>query len=147
MRWTTASPSAGAGNTWVNREGFLFRTGYGVSFTRESFTLEGASNYAGYQFFYNLNADATENTSIESNMTFDGSFEEGSNFRFDWYNGATVSFTEYLALKASLRLVYRGQPALEEIDLENADGVTIGEVVVEKLKLDTTFTTSLVINF
>ena len=36
---------------------------------------------------------------------------------------------------------------LEEIDLENEDGVKIGDVVIPKLKLDTSFTTSLVISF
>jgi len=141
------TPSVGAGNTWAKRDALKFLTGYGISYTAESLALEGASDFAGYQFFYDLKALVTESTSIESNMTFDGSFESGSNFRFDWLNSVGVSITEKLALKASLRLVYRNDPALEEIDLENELGQVIGDVVIAKKKLDTAFTTSLVISF
>ena len=43
---------------------------------------------------------------------------------------------------------YRNIPALEDIDLEDPDsGVVIGEVIVPNEKLDSTFSTSLVINF
>ena len=141
------TPSAGAGNTWADREGLKFLTGYGVSYTAELLTLEGTRNFGGYQLFYNLDMAATETTSIESSMVFDGGFNRAGNFRFDWLNGVGVSMTDKIALKASLRLVYRNEPALEEIDLENDIGLVIGNVVVEKKKLDTAFTTSLVISF
>jgi len=141
------TPAGGAGNTWAKREDLTFRTGYGISYTAEKLKLEGERDFAGYQLFYELNAKATSTTSIESDFTFDGSFKEGKDFRFNWYNGGTVAVSDHVALKASLRLVYRNVPALEELDLENADGIEIGKVVFPKLKLDTSFTTSLVINF
>ncbi len=141
------TPSGGAGNTWAKREGLTFLTGYGVSYTAESLSLDGASDFAGYQLFYDLKMRPTETTNIESNLTFDGSVETGSNFRFDWLNSVGVNVSEKIALKASIRFVYRNNPALEGIDLENDLGIVIGEVVVPKKKLDTAFTTSLVINF
>jgi len=141
------TPSVGAGNTWADREGLKLLTGYGLSYTAEKLTLEGERNFAGYQLFYNLDLQATTSTSVESNLTFDGSLEEGNDFRFDWLNGVGVSISETIALKASVRLVYRNSPALEEIDLENGAGIVIGEVVVPKKKLDTALTTSLVISF
>lgn len=141
------TPSAGAGNTWVDRDGLKFLTGYGLSYTVEKLTLEGERNFAGYQLFYNLDLQATTSTSVESNMTFDGSLEDGSDFRFDWLNGVGVSISERIALKASVRLVYRNNPALEEIDLEDGAGTVIGEVVVTAKKLDSALTTSLVISF
>lgn len=141
------TPSAGAGNTWAKTAALTFRTGYGVSYTAESLALEGESDFAGYQLFSNLAWQALASTGVESNLTFDGAFDDGDNFRFDWYNGASVAINERIALKASVRFVYRNQPALEEIDLENPAGIVIGAVVVPKDKLDTSFTTSLVINF
>ncbi len=139
--------AGGAGNTWAKRDAFTFLTGYGVSYTAESQTLEGASGFAGYQFFYELNMKPTDTTNIESSMTFDGSLETGSNFRFDWLNAVSVNISDKIALKASVRLVYRNDPALEEIDLENDLGIVIGEIVLPKKKLDTALTTALVISF
>jgi len=141
------TPSVGAGNTWVKSDTLTFRTGYGISYTAKSLALEGEDNFAGYQLFYNLAAQLSTSTSVESTLTFDGGFDDAGNFRFDWYNGGSVNINDHMALKASLRLVVRNQPALEEIDLENAAGLVIGTVIVPKEKLDAAFTTSLVINF
>ena len=142
-----STPSGGAGNNWATRDELTFRTGYGVSYSVEELSLDGRSDYFGYQFFYELKAKATETTTVDSNMTFDGSVETGSNYRFNWYNGVSVAMTERLALKASLRVVYRNDPALEAIDLQEPDGGVIGSVVVPKKKFDSAFTASLVINF
>lgn len=141
------TPAGGTGNTWAKRDALTFLTGYGVSYTAESLALDGASGFAGYQLFYDLEAKATDTTSIESTLTFDGSLETGSNFRFDWLNAVGVNISEKIALKASVRLVYRNDPAFEEVDLENDVGIVIGKVILPKNKLDTAFTTSLVISF
>jgi hypothetical protein len=124
-----------------------FLTGYGISYTAESLTLDGERSFAGYQLFYNLKTQLSANTTAEYNFVFDGSFEEGDDLRFDWFNGAGVAVNDHIALKASVRLVYRNLPALEELDLRTPGGVAIGTVVVPKDKLDAAFTTSLVINF
>ena len=140
--------SGGAGNTWIESDRLVFRTTYGATYVNEDLDLEGVNNFVGYRLFYRLEAGLTESTSIESELTFDGSFQRGDDLRFDAYNGVTVAMTDTIALKASVRLNYRNIPALEDIDLEDPDfGVVIGEVIVPKDKLDSTFSTSLVINF
>ena len=140
--------SGGVGNTWIESERLVFRTTYGATFTIEDLDLEGVNNFGGYRLFYRLEAGVAANTMIESELTFDGSFETGNDVRMDAFNGVSVSITDTIALKASLRLVFRSIPALEDIDLENPDlGIVIGEVVVPKDRLDSTFSTSLVINF
>ena len=141
------TPAAGAGNNWADGDDLTFRTGYGLSYSAEDLTLDGGSNYSGYQMFYELEMKATDSTSVESNLTFDGSLKTASNYRFNWLNGVSVAISDTIALKASLRLVYRNDPALEEIDLEDPDGAVVGNVIVLKKKLDSGFTTSLVINF
>ena len=82
------TPAGGAGNFWKKTEALVFQTGYGISYTSEDLDLEGTSNFGGYQLFYQLNATVRERTTIESNLTFDGSFKEADNHRFDWLNGA-----------------------------------------------------------
>ncbi len=59
----------------------------------------------------------------------------------------TVQLSKKLALKASLRLLYRNLPPLELIDLFDSGGTMIGQVLVEKDDLDSIFATSLVVNF
>ena len=140
--------SGGVGNTWADRDRLVFRTTYGANYTNEDLDLEGVSNFAGYRLFYRLEAGVAASTKIESELTFDGSFVTGNDIRLDSLNGVTVAITDTVALKASLRLLFRNIPALEDIDLEDPEsGIVIGKVIVSKEKLDSTFATSLVINF
>ena len=60
-------------------------------------------------------------------------------------NSIAVGINSRLALKVSLQWLYNNFPALEEIDLLGAEeGAT---VMARKEKLDTIFSTSLVISF
>ena len=139
--------SSGFGHTWYDRERLVLRTGYGVSFTNEDLDLEGVRNFAGYRAFYRLHAVVTGSSEIESELTLDGSVETAADIRLDALNGITVAINDEIALKASLRLLYRNLPALEDIDLEDPSGLVISTVVIPKAKLDTAFVISLVINF
>ena len=140
--------SGGVGTDWYDREGLVFRTAYGLNYTSEDLDLEGANNFGGYRLFYRLEVGASESTTLVSELTFDGSFETADDLRVDSLNSASVSISDALALKASLRLLYRNIPALDDIDLRDPEsGVVVGEVVVPKQKLDTTLSMSLVINF
>ena len=141
------TPAGGAGNNWETLENIELRTGYGFGYSAGSMTFDGSSNYFGYQLFYEFDMKVNDNTDIDSSMTLDGSIMSPSNYRFHWANGIGVAINERIALKASLRLVYRNDPAQEEIDLEDLSGAVLGNVIVSKKKLDSGFTTSLVINF
>jgi putative salt-induced outer membrane protein YdiY len=140
--------AGGFGTRWADREQLNFRTEYGISYTSEDLDLEGENHFGGYRLSYGLDAGVTANTTIESGLTFDGSFQQRDDIRTDWLNGVSVSLNSRIALKSSLRLIFRNIPALEDIDLETPVlGVVIGKVNVSKEKLDTSFTTSLVITF
>lgn len=139
--------AGGLGTTWTKTDRLTFRTAYGVSYTDEDLVVEGANRFAGYRLYYGLKALLTPATAAESELTFDGSFENGDDFRTDWLNSISVAMNTRVALKSSVRLLFRNVPALEALDLRNAAGLTIGTVNVEKHKVDTNFTTSLVIAF
>ncbi len=141
------TPAGGAGNNWETLENIELRTGYCFGYSAGSMTFDGSSNYFGYQLFYEFDMKVNDNTDIDSSMTLDGSIMSPSNYRFHWANGIGVAINERIALKASLRLVDRNDPAQEEIDLEDLSGAVLGNVIVSKKKLDSGFTTSLVINF
>ena len=140
--------SGGVGNDWYDREGLTFRTSYGLNYTHEALDLEGSRLFPGYRLFYHLEVGASESTALESELTFDGSFQTADDLRFDSLNSVSVTMTDKLALKGSLRLLFRNLPALDDIDLVDPDsGAVVGTVVVRKEKLDTTVSMSLVLNF
>ena len=80
-------------------------------------------------------------------MTMDLSFGEGDHIRLDWLNGISVAVNSNIALKSSIRMLFRNVPALEALVLQSPEGVVIGSVDAPKEKIDTNITTSLVITF
>lgn len=139
--------AAGLGTTWQKTERLSFRTSYGVSYTDEDLVVEGANRFAGYRLAYDLKSRLAEATRLESNLTTDGSFETADDIRFDWLNGVGVAINSRLALKSSVRVLFRNLPALETLALRTPEGSAVGTVDVPKRKTDTNFTTSLVITF
>ena len=139
--------AGGVGTTWHEGDALTFRTSYGVSVTDEKLTLEGVDRFGGYRLFYGLRAQAAGNTVINSELTVDGSFQTAEDIRMDWLNGVSVAVNSRIALKTSVRLLFRNIPALEAIDLQTAVGLMIGTVEIPKDKLDVNFTTSLVVTF
>jgi hypothetical protein len=139
--------AGGLGTTWHKTERLTFRTAYGISYTDEALVVEGVKRFAGYRLQYGLKAPLTGTTTVESELTGDGSFAIADDLRGDWLNGLSVAVNSKVALKASVRLLYRNLPALEALRLQTPDGVVTGTVNAPKDKLDTNLTTSLVITF
>ena len=139
--------AAGLGTTWHKSDRLVFRTGYGISYTDEDLEVEGSRRFAGYRLSYALKGKPTTTTGVESELTFDGSFDDGDDVRTDWLNGLAVAMNSRIALKAGVRMLFRNTPALETLDLRLPDGIVIGSVDVLKKKVDMNLTTSLVITF
>ena len=139
--------AGGVGTTWHEGDTLTFRTSYGISFTDEYLTLEGVDRFGGYRLFYGLRAQAAGNTAIDSELTADGSFQTAANIRMDWLNSVGVAVNSRIALKTSVRLLFRNIPALEAIDLQTPGGVVVGTIEIPKDTLDVNLTTSLVVTF
>ncbi len=139
--------AGGLGTTWRKTDRFIFRTAYGISYTDEDLVVEGAHRFMGYRLSYNLKAPVAATSSFESELTLDGSFDTADDIRFDWLNGVSVAINSKMALKSSVRVLFRNLPALESLVLRTPDGLSIGTVDVPKRKVDTNITTSLVITF
>jgi hypothetical protein len=139
--------AGGLGTTWRKSDPLTFRTAYGLSYTDEDLVVEGARRFAGYRLYYGLKSKPVATTAIESELTFDGSFDTGNDVRTDWLNGVAVAINSRMALKSSVRVLFRNLPALETLALRTAEGATVGTVDAAKRRVDTNITTSLVITF
>ena len=140
--------AGGVGTTWHKTDRALFRTAYGVTFTDEDLVVEGANRFGGYRLYCGLKLPVAASSSFDSELTTDGSFDESDNVRADWLNGLSVAMTSKVALKSSIRLLFRNKPALEILELRSSsDGAPIGAVEVAKGKVDTNLQTSLVFTF
>jgi hypothetical protein len=139
--------AGGLGTTWRKMEQLTFRTAYGISYTDEDLVVEGSRRFAGYRLYYGLKSKLTTSAQFDSELTTDGSFDEGDDIRFDWLNGIGVAINSRMALKTSVRVLFRNLPALEVLELRSPESVAIGSVQVPKQKTDTNLTTSLVIVF
>ena len=86
-------------------------------------------------------------TAFQSELTGDGSFEMADDIRADWLNSVTVAINAKLALKSSVRVLFRNLPALEVLELRAPGGAAVGTIEVPKKEVDTNLTTSLVVTF
>lgn len=144
--------TGGMGNSWIDTDNLQFRTTYGVNYTNERLAVEGRRDFGGFRLGYAYQNQLTETTRYNSDLTFDDNFDDLKDHRTDFYNAVAVSVSEQLALKVGLRLLYRNLPALEEVEIFDSDpnegpATSVGTGSVEKDKLDSNFSTSLVLTF
>ena len=139
--------AGGLGTTWWKTDKGQFRTAYGITYTDEDLAIEGDNRFAGYRLYYGLKAPVTTSSTFESELTTDGNFDTGDDIRMDSLNSFGVSLNSKMALKSSLRMLFRNLPALELLQLQSPAASPLGTVETPKEQLDTAFTTSLVITF
>jgi putative salt-induced outer membrane protein YdiY len=139
----------GAGNVWAASDAFRFKTDYGLTYSFQQDVVENPfikNNFPGVRFSWDLLWTLTGTTKFESVLIGDLNIDNTEDLRFDFTNGLPVSISSVVALKPSLQLLWRNEPALTEIDLfTSAGGSTGSKVLVPLEKLDSFFTMALVI--
>jgi len=151
---------AGVGNTWFDVEDRTFRTAYALTYTKQEDVFEmpdAEDSFAGFRVSWDYINKFGKVTEYVNTFVFDFNFDESSAWRGDMFNGLSVAMSEKLALKVGLRWQYQNEPPYELAGLVDEDGVPVTDpddpeeqqimVPVQLENLDTTFTTSLVINF
>lgn len=143
--------AAGAGNTWRDTADSKLSTFYNFTWTFENDVVENPitkSDFPGLQAGYELEQKLTDTARLESDLVVDWNLDNTDDVRVDWLNALPVSLNSRLELKPGLRLLWRNDPALEEIPLLDGSGADTGETVNSPLdELDTIFTLALVIKF
>jgi putative salt-induced outer membrane protein YdiY len=140
--------SGGVGNLWYNRDEFRWRTDYGFSVTREQGTIAATETFPGLRLSSDFLRKLTANTELTNLTIGEENLDDTSDFRLDSLTAVAVSLTDHLALKVSLRFMFDNVPSFIEVPLEFPLGNPLNITVpVQADKLDTTFSTALVINF
>jgi putative salt-induced outer membrane protein YdiY len=139
----------GAGNVWADREGFRFTTDYALTYTFEDRVIEEpeiSDSFLGLRLGYDLFRALTSTADFDSKLIVDLNLDHTEDVNVEWRNSLPVSINDRLALKPSLRLLWRNEPALAAVPLVDTSGTPTGEEVEVPLeKLDTFFTLALVL--
>lgn len=142
--------AVGAGNLWVDNDRVSFSTDYAVTYTFETEVVANPftnSDFPGLRLAYDFDWQLTESTKFESELVSDFNLDNTDDIRVNWYNGLPIDISSVLAFKPSIRLLWRNDPALQEVPLFDAGGDPIGSVFSPLKELDSFFNLSLLFKF
>lgn len=164
----------GLGHVWRDDDDFHFLTSYSLSYTdREEETPDPSKDnrFGGVRLSWDYMNDFGKHTTLDNDLTGNISLKDLSDYSMDMTTALSVTMSTHLKLKVSLQWLYNSEPALEDADivanveLIDPDGipgsgdelfvtveeggfeVELGEDQIRKKGLDTTFRTSLSIEF
>jgi hypothetical protein len=141
--------AAGAGNAWAEKERLHFKTDYGITYTFQEDVVENPftkTNFPGARLSYDLWWKVTGSADFTSVLISDFNLDNTDDVRLDFTNALPIAISSKLALKPSLRLLWRNDPALAAVPLVESDGTPTGlSVLVPYDKLDSFFTIALVL--
>lgn len=142
--------AAGIGNNWVDNDDVRFKTDYSFTYSFQSDVVENPfakTNFPGIRFTYDFFYKLTSSTDFESIFIADWNLDNTEDVRIDFYNALPIKISEVFTLKPSLQLLWRNEPSLTEIDLqETINGPVVGTVLTPLKKLDSLFSLTLVVN-
>jgi putative salt-induced outer membrane protein YdiY len=141
--------AAGAGNIWLDDDRFRLRTDYSATYTFQEDVIENPfvkTNFLGLRLSYGFWWNLTNSTDFESSLIADWNLDNTDDLRLDFTNALPIAISAKLAFKPSLQLLWRNEPSLTQVALEDPSGVPTGDTVLVPLeKLDTFFTLALVV--
>ncbi|NPV83634.1 MAG: DUF481 domain-containing protein [Candidatus Aminicenantes bacterium] len=139
---------AGLGYAWIEKERTNVKMNAGLTYSSRKYIGQEATSFAGFRFDLLGEQKFSDKSSFSTLFVFDENLKEMKDWRFDWTNSLTASISRAMALKASYKMLYANLPATAFLPLFDDLGLPTGLTVPYSLKkLDSFFTTSLVINF
>jgi putative salt-induced outer membrane protein YdiY len=142
------SGGGGLGNTWVDNDQSTFKSGYGLTYTRQEDVVGTDATFGGLRLSYDYRRLLTATTEFTSVLVADESLNDTADFRTDLINAIAVSMSSQLALKVSWQLLYDHQPSLVGLPLLGAGGAPTGDTVFAELgTVDNLLTFALVATF
>ncbi len=144
----------GVGTLWANDDRTKFRTDYGVGYTKEDplFKTPGyRDSFATWQLGAKLEQKVYLTSAFTSELAVSGSLRESREWFGAWKNSFTTNISTRLALKVGYDLNYRNIPNTVGVDVVQTPVATppviLGQVPFALKRLDTVFSTSLVLTF
>ena len=139
---------AGLGWAPVETKKAQFKAEAALTYTLRKYVGQETTSFAGFRTIVSASYKPLEKSSVGTQFIFDDNLKKFRDWRYDWTTSVSASVSKSLALKTSLRLLYAHLPAEEQVPLLGPGGEETGLLVPVPLRrLDTFFTTSLVINF
>lgn len=143
--------AAGAGATWANSDRVSFKTDVSATYTFQKDVVENPfvkTNFPGVRAAYDLSWQLTASTKFTNQLIGDLNLKDMEDVRVDLTIGLPISISSILAFKPSWQLLWRNQPSLTEVPLENPVGTPTGDTVLVPLeKLDSFLRLALVLDF
>jgi hypothetical protein len=148
----------GVGNIWWSRDDLKFRTDYSLTYTSQEDVgpkPRDERDFAGARFSWAYLNKFGKVTTYTNDFVLDLDFDETDAWRFNMVQGLAVAMSERLALKVGLEWQYQNRPPMATAEVwlgnpfEDDTATRVPDTTFEydREKLDTIFTTSLVINF
>lgn len=140
--------TAGAGVVLADSDTTKAKTSAGLSLTIRKYSGQKMSSFLGFQYAFSWKQKLFDGASFETGFVFDDNLKRLSDWHYDWTTSLMAPLTKSLALKASLRLMRNNRPPEIEVPLYSPDDLETGlTVLVPRRKVDTFFTTTIVLNF
>ena len=116
----------GIGNTWRDTERTSFKTEYAFTFTKRVDEIpdpERDEKFSEARLAWDYRHQLNKSNQIDSDFVFFLNTGDADDYRFDTINAFTSNLSSIFALRFSIQFLYQNLPALEEIDLEDIDGL------------------------
>ncbi len=145
---------AGVGYWWVKDDRTKVFTDAGLGYTKESLVYTPAGTDSGFGTF-RLGAKVEQKvfaaSLFTSELNVSDSLKDSQNYLAVWRTSFTTTLSSRLALKVGYDMTYKNRPASVGVDVIQTPVATppviLGQTAVQLKKLDTVFTTSLVLSF
>lgn len=141
----------GLGNIWFEDEDLKFRTDYALTVTDQEDVIdnpEASDTFLGVRFSWDYLNRWSKTTVYENVFVIDGNLDETDDIRATMVHAVSVSMSNRLALKVSLKILFDNEPSFENVALFDVPGgASLGTVPVQLDEVDTQLAVSLVVNF
>ncbi|MGB4705297.1 MAG: DUF481 domain-containing protein [Candidatus Saccharicenans sp.] len=140
--------TAGAGLVMADNQKTRMRSQAGVSLTVRKYTQQPVSVFLGFRYSFIWEQKLFDNSSFATAFIFDDNLARISDWRYEWNFNVAAPLNRKLALKIGVRILRNNRPPDLEVPLFDSGGQNTGlKVFIPREKVDTFFTTSLVLNF
>lgn len=140
--------TAGAGLVMADSARTKIRTQAGLSLTVRKYSQQPVSTFLGFRYTLTWEQKLFDNASFSTAFIFDDNLAQISDWRYEWNFNVAAPLNKRLALKTGVRILRNNKPPDLEVPLFTPDGLETGTtVLIPRAKVDTFFTTSLVLNF
>jgi len=122
----------GAGVTLSDTKDLAAKADLALTYTFEADVVDNpfsSDKFPGLRLGYTATYQASKTTQLESELVGDWNLDNTDDVRADWTNAMSVGINSSLALKPSVLVQWRNNPALVSVDLFDSEGQPAGAAV------------------